>query len=82
MSSIYIIYRIDLNNLNVEGLFMAPTITQANSVVRKAVNDFIITEEGVKKANSAFELLEDENTDVKKVVDGICLEYIDDKKSI
>jgi hypothetical protein len=77
MSSIYVIYRVDLQTFNVDGICTASNRSQALSSIKQSVNDYIVTEEGVKRANWAFEILE-KGSDEK---DGILIKYVDEDKN-
>ena len=96
MSS-YLVYRINLSKLSaeditIEGLNMAPTISHALSHIKHAVREYIVNEEGTKKADAAFELLEpkseeiNDNVELKLqtplVTSGIYIKYVNDKHSI
>ncbi len=83
MSSVYVIYRVKVDNFDVDGLFLAPTRSRATTLIKQAVKDFIINEEGIKKSNTAFELLEREDNDITKLKEnGLFIKYANDKNVI
>lgn len=81
MSHIYVIYRLDLKTLDMEGLCMVPTRAHAMSAIKQAVNEYIVNEEGVKKANNAMNLLEGNDAD-NSGCGGLVIKYINNKNAI
>jgi len=75
------IYRLDLKTLDLEGLCMTPTRAHALSAIKQAVNEYIINEEGVKKATNAMNLLEGNDADDLEY-SGLVIRYINNKNSI